>query len=84
MLVGRTLQGAGSGGSLSLIEIVITDLVPLKHRGTYFGLNSMTWAVGSALSPIIGGALTERATWRWIFWIMLPLYEMPFDFHSLR
>jgi MFS family permease len=73
ILVGRTTQGAGSGGILSLIEIVITDLVPLKHRGGYFGMNALAWAIGSAVSPLIGGAFTEKVTWRWIFWIMLPL-----------
>jgi MFS family permease len=78
ILLGRTLQGAGSGGSLSLIEIIITDLVPLQYRGVYFGMNAVAWAIGSAISPLIGGALTQKASWRWIFWIMTPLFvELP-------
>lgn len=72
ILVGRVLQGVGSGGGLSLIEIIITDLVPLKQRGAYFGLISLSWALGSAISPLIGGAFTQKVTWRWIFWVMLP------------
>lgn len=74
MLVGRVLQGVGSGGGLSLIEIIITDLVPLKQRGAYFGLISLSWALGSAISPLVGGAFTQKVTWRWIFWTILPLY----------
>ncbi|KUJ13544.1 MFS general substrate transporter [Mollisia scopiformis] len=61
ILVGRVLQGIGSGGGLSLIEIIITDLVPLKQRGGYFGLISLAWALGSAISPLIGGAFTQKS-----------------------
>lgn len=68
ILVGRVLQGAGSGGGLSLIEIIVTDLMPLKFRAGYFGMIALAWALGSALSPLIGGAFTQKVTWRCRYW----------------
>ncbi len=47
MLVGRTIQGIGGGGIMTLTEIIVTDLVPLRLRGKWFGLISATWALGS-------------------------------------
>jgi multidrug resistance protein len=73
ILAGRTIQGLGSGGCLSIIEILITDIVPLHIRGEFFGLISLSWALGAALGPVIAGAVVEYSTWRWIFWILLPL-----------
>lgn len=73
MLIGRSIQGSGGGGIISLTEIIITDLVPLRERGTWFGYQSAVWAIGSVTGPIIGGAFAERASWTWIFWINLPI-----------
>ncbi|KAI4721514.1 putative MFS transporter [Aureobasidium sp. EXF-10727] len=72
MLVGRVVQGLGGGGLLLLNDIVITDLVPLSQRGTYFGIVGSVWATGSVSGPVIGGALSYKASWRWIFWINIP------------
>jgi MFS family permease len=77
ILGGRVLQGAGSGGGLSLVEVIITDLVPLRLRGGYFGMISLSWALGSALSPLIGGAFTEKVTWRCRY------REEPFSYSGL-
>ncbi|KAJ5674185.1 Efflux pump [Penicillium macrosclerotiorum] len=73
LLVGRSVQGVGGGGIISLTEVVITDLVPLRQRGTWFGYGSAVWAIGSVTGPVIGGAFAESASWRWIFWINLPI-----------
>ncbi|TGO66059.1 hypothetical protein BOTNAR_0069g00090 [Botryotinia narcissicola] len=73
MLVGRSVQGIGGGGILSLGEIVITDLVPLSVRGAYFGYMGGIWAIGSVGGPLMGGAFAENVSWRWIFWINIPL-----------
>ncbi|KAF7902270.1 hypothetical protein EAF00_002173 [Botryotinia globosa] len=73
MLVGRSVQGIGGGGILSLEEIVITDLVPLSARGAYFGYVGSIWAIGSVGGPLMGGAFAEKVSWRWIFWINIPL-----------
>ncbi|PTD10089.1 Efflux pump FUS6 [Fusarium culmorum] len=71
LLVGRTLQGLGSGGILALTYVIATNLVSLRERGKWFGLISLNWAIGSILGPLIGGALVE-VSWPWLFWINLP------------
>ena len=78
LLVGRSIQGIGGGGIISLTEILITDLVPLRKRGKWFGFQSLTWALGSVTGPLIGGAFTQKASWRWIFWINLPFCGLGF------
>ncbi|KAJ5641382.1 hypothetical protein N7490_005382 [Penicillium lividum] len=72
MLVGRSIQGVGGGGIIALSEIVITDIVPLRHRGKYFGIMSAMWSLGSVTGPILGGGFAEKVTWRWIFYINFP------------
>lgn len=63
MLVGRSIQGVGGGGVLALTEIVITDLVPLRYRGKYFGIMSAMWSLGSVTGPILGGGFAQSVTW---------------------
>ncbi|KAJ5520953.1 Major facilitator superfamily domain general substrate transporter, partial [Penicillium fimorum] len=72
MLVGRSIQGVGGGGLISLSEVIITDLVPLRWRGQYFGILSAMWSVGSVTGPILGGGFSENVSWRWIFYINFP------------
>ncbi|KAL3486595.1 major facilitator superfamily domain-containing protein [Aspergillus germanicus] len=72
MLVGRAVQGVGGGGIILMSDIIITDLVPMRLRGTYFGIIGGFWALGSVSGPVIGGALAYEASWRWIFWILIP------------
>jgi MFS family permease len=63
MLVGRTVQGVGGGGIILMSDIIITDLVPMRIRGTYFGIIGGDWALGSVSGPVIGGALASEASW---------------------
>ncbi|KAL4749844.1 hypothetical protein BDW72DRAFT_194425 [Aspergillus terricola var. indicus] len=72
ILVGRCLQGVGGGGISVLSEVVVTDLVPLRLRGNYYGILSAMYSLGSVLGPILGGGFSENVTWRWIFYINLP------------
>ncbi|KNG83442.1 hypothetical protein ANOM_008034 [Aspergillus nomiae NRRL 13137] len=72
LLLGRSLQGVGGGGLITLTGVMIADFVPLKERGKYFGILSAMWALGSVIGPVIGGCFAERSTWRWIFYINFP------------
>ena len=63
LLVSRSLQGIGGGGLIALTEIVVTDLVPLRLRGQWFGFISAMWSVGSVTGPIVGGAFSQNVTW---------------------
>ena len=78
LLIGRSIQGTGGGGIISLTEVLITDLIPLRERGKWMGFQSLTWAIGSVSGPLIGGAFAQEATWRWIFWINLPFCGLGF------
>ncbi|PSS12750.1 hypothetical protein M430DRAFT_107574 [Amorphotheca resinae ATCC 22711] len=73
MLVGRSIQGIGGGGILTLGEILVTDLVPLAVRGAWFGYLGSMWAIGSVGGPLMGGAFAQNVSWRWIFWINIPI-----------
>ncbi|KJZ75496.1 hypothetical protein HIM_05192 [Hirsutella minnesotensis 3608] len=72
MLVGRTVQGIGGAGILSLNNVILSDLVPLKQRSLYISITGLAWAIGSALGPFFGGLFAEHTTWRWVFYINLP------------
>lgn len=63
LLVGRSLQGLGGGGLIALTEILVTDLVPLRERGKWFGIISAMWSIGSVTGPIVGGAFAQGASW---------------------
>ncbi|KAH8705495.1 putative MFS transporter [Talaromyces proteolyticus] len=73
MIVGRALQGVGGGGLLQLVIITISDLFSVRHRSLYFGLLECVWALAGAIGPLMGGALTEAVSWRWAYWINLPV-----------
>ncbi|KAF9877104.1 major facilitator superfamily transporter [Colletotrichum karsti] len=73
LLVGRVIQGIGAGGMYVLSLVVFTDIVPLRHRPKLYGIIQMAWAIGSLVGPILGGAIAEHTTWRWIFYINFPI-----------
>ncbi|KAL4865043.1 major facilitator superfamily domain-containing protein [Aspergillus spectabilis] len=60
MLIGRALQGVGGGGIILMSDVIITDLVPMRLRGKYFGIIGAVWALGSITRPVIGGALAHH------------------------
>lgn len=73
ILAGRTVQGVGGGGLLALTEVVITDLVPLAFRGHWLSMLSAVWSVGTVAGPLIGAGFAQDISWRWIFYINLPV-----------
>ncbi|TVY89496.1 MFS-type transporter [Lachnellula willkommii] len=73
LIASRAIQGIGGGGLIVLVNICISDLFSMRNRGKYFGLVGMTWAFASAVGPILGGVFTEKVSWRWCFYINLPI-----------
>ncbi|KAF8185732.1 MFS general substrate transporter [Pholiota molesta] len=78
LIIGRAIQGVGAGTIQALSSIIITDLVPLRERGVYAGITGVIWTTGSAIGPFLAGGLSEKATWRWLFYINLPLCGLAF------
>jgi MFS family permease len=50
---------------IALVEVTVTDMVGLNERGAFIGILSLSWAMGTVLGPLIGGAIAEHTTWRW-------------------
>ncbi|KAF9445948.1 MFS general substrate transporter [Macrolepiota fuliginosa MF-IS2] len=73
LIVFRGIAGSGGGAILSLGQIIITDIITLRDRGKYQGILGGVVAVGYTIGPIIGGALAQQASWRWCFWMSVPL-----------
>ncbi|PBP18798.1 major facilitator superfamily transporter [Diplocarpon rosae] len=73
LITARAIQGIGGGGLIILVNICITDLFSMRNRGAYYGVIGMVWALACALGPILGGVFTEKVSWRWCFYINLPI-----------
>lgn len=69
----RAFSGFGAGALNALVQITISDIVRLDHRGYYFGILGIAVALGNGLGPVVGGLLTEHISWRWAFWFICPL-----------
>lgn len=80
LIGGRVLAGVGGGGIQSLLFIIITEIVPINRRPLYIGVMGMTFAIASVLGPVIGGSFTSKVSWRWCFYINLPLGGVSFPF----
>ncbi|EJF60042.1 MFS general substrate transporter [Dichomitus squalens LYAD-421 SS1] len=73
LIVARVVQGLGGGAIFLLTEIITSDLVPLAERGTYQGYLILAYSMASGIGPVVGGVLSDKASWRWIFYLNLPV-----------
>ncbi|MFV8315438.1 MDR family MFS transporter [Mycobacterium sp. 23] len=74
MLVGsRALQGIGGGAITVTASALIGEVVPLRERGRYQGILGAVFGVTTVVGPLLGGYFTDYLTWRWAFWINLPV-----------
>ncbi|KAJ7590874.1 MFS general substrate transporter [Mycena floridula] len=72
MIVARGIAGAGGGGIISMMQIIVSDIVTLRERGKYQGFIGVVVAFGYTVGPLIGGALSQKVGWAWCFWITIP------------
>lgn len=74
MLVGsRALQGIGGGAITVTASALIGEVVPLRERGRYQGILGAVFGVTTVIGPLLGGYFTDYLTWRWAFWINVPI-----------
>jgi len=69
----RVLQGLGAGGLAALSQIIMADIISPRDRGKYAGLFGAVMAIGTVGGPLLGGLVTDAFSWRWNFFIALPV-----------
>lgn len=84
LVIFRAIQGIGGGGIMSLSLAVIGDIVPARQRGRYQGYFGAVFGLSSIAGPLLGGLFTEHLSWRWIFYINVPLGLLAMAAISLR
>jgi len=73
LIVFRGLQGIGAGGLMTLVFAIIGDVVPPRERGKYQGYFTAVFATSSVFGPLLGGLFTDQLSWRWVFYINVPI-----------
>ncbi len=73
LILYRAIQGIGGGALMPIVFTIIFDLFPAEKRGKMMGLFGAVFGVSSVFGPILGGAITDSLSWRWIFYINVPI-----------
>lgn len=73
LIVFRGVQGIGAGGILAMALIIVGDLFSPRERGRYQGFTGAVFAVSSVIGPLLGGYFADHLSWRWIFYVNLPI-----------
>ncbi|OBR02691.1 Major facilitator superfamily transporter [Colletotrichum higginsianum IMI 349063] len=83
LILGRAIAGVGCAGILAGTFTIIAVIIPLPKRPAYTGLVGGVYAIASVVGPLLGGAFTDKVTWRWCFYINLPIGAVAFVIMAL-
>jgi EmrB/QacA subfamily drug resistance transporter len=78
LVIFRAVQGLGAGGLIPLAMAVVGAIVPPRDRGRYQGLIGSVFGAASIIGPAVGGLIVDHTTWRWIFYVNLPVGALAF------
>ncbi|MFE4692395.1 MDR family MFS transporter [Streptomyces sp. NPDC056749] len=73
LIIWRGLQGIGAGGLMVTSMALIADVIPLRDRGKYQGAIGAVFGVATVVGPLLGGLFTDHLTWRWAFYVNVPI-----------
>lgn len=73
LIASRALQGVGAGGLTVTATALIADIIPLRERGKFQGALGAVFGVATVIGPLLGGLLTDNVSWRWCFYVNVPL-----------
>ncbi|HEU4978364.1 MAG TPA: MDR family MFS transporter [Solirubrobacteraceae bacterium] len=73
LVVFRALQGIGAGGLMVGAQAIIGDIIPPRERGRYMGIIGSVFAVASVAGPLLGGFFVDHLSWRWVFYVNMPV-----------